>query len=80
MRFPARLDMSEFTSRVLSAVHDSHGKDHTELGGPDEMYEYDLYAVVDHNGQLDRGHYTCFARYQDEVSPVVFLVWSALWG
>lgn len=32
------------------------------------MYEYDLFAVICHEGQIDNGHYTNFARFQDEVS------------
>lgn len=32
------------------------------------MYEYDLFAVINHEGQMDNGHYTNFARFQDEVS------------
>ena len=35
--------------------------------GPVSMYEYELFAVVNHEGQMDTGHYTDFARYQDEV-------------
>ena len=31
------------------------------------MYEYDLFSVVCHEGQIDNGHYTCFTRHQDEV-------------
>lgn len=34
------------------------------------MYDYDLFSVVCHDGQIDNGHYTCFTRYQDEVSVV----------
>ena len=37
------------------------------IPGPDAMYEYDLFAVINHEGQLDNGHYTNFARFQDEV-------------
>jgi ubiquitin carboxyl-terminal hydrolase 22/27/51 len=40
------------------------------LLGPQSQYEYELYAVVNHEGQLDTGHYTNFARYQDEVCSV----------
>lgn len=36
--------------------------------GPVAMYEYDLFAVINHEGQMDNGHYTNFARFQDEVS------------
>lgn len=35
------------------------------------MYEYDLFAVVCHEGQIDNGHYTCFARSQDEVRKLL---------
>ena len=35
--------------------------------GPESMYEYDLFSVVCHEGQIDNGHYTCFTRHQDEV-------------
>ena len=37
--------------------------------GPEAMYDYDLFAVVCHEGQIDNGHYTCFARSHDEVCP-----------
>lgn len=36
--------------------------------GPEAMYEYDLFAVINHEGQMDNGHYTNYARFQDEVS------------
>lgn len=36
--------------------------------GPETMYEYDLFAVINHEGQMNNGHYTNFARYCDEVS------------
>lgn len=35
--------------------------------GPEAMYEYDLFAVINHEGQIDNGHYTNFARFRDEV-------------
>lgn len=35
--------------------------------GPDGMYEYDLFAVINHEGQMNNGHYTNFARFGDEV-------------
>jgi len=34
--------------------------------GPDGMYEYDLFAVINHEGQMNNGHYTNFARFGDE--------------
>ena len=37
------------------------------------MYEYDLFAVINHEGQIDTGHYTNYACFQDEVcSPAFF--------
>ena len=48
--------------------------------GPDALYEYNLFAVICHEGQIDNGHYTNFARFQDEVgvSPSAFFRWSYL--
>ena len=38
------------------------------------MYEYDLFAVINHEGQINNGHYTNYARFQDEVGPnAIFL-------
>ena len=31
------------------------------------MYEYDLFAVINHEGQINNGHYTNYARFNDEV-------------
>jgi ubiquitin C-terminal hydrolase len=31
------------------------------------MYEYDLFAVINHNGQINNGHYINYARFNDEV-------------
>lgn len=39
--------------------------------GPESMYEYDLFAVINHEGQINNGHYTNFARFQDEVSMIL---------
>lgn len=33
------------------------------------MYEYDLFAVICHEGGIDNGHYINFARSGDEVRP-----------
>jgi ubiquitin C-terminal hydrolase len=35
--------------------------------GPDDvLYEYELFAVINHEGHLDNGHYTNYARFKDE--------------
>jgi len=42
--------------------------------GPEALYDYELFAVINHEGQIDRGHYTSFARFQDTVRvPPSFL-------
>lgn len=35
--------------------------------GPEALYDYELFAVINHEGQIDKGHYTSFARFQDAV-------------
>ncbi|EPS95951.1 hypothetical protein FOMPIDRAFT_152388 [Fomitopsis schrenkii] len=71
VRFPSTINMAPYTSLAM-AVREREGKDGTQtsalfsIPGPGSMYEYDLFAVVCHEGQIDNGHYTCFARSQDE--------------
>ncbi|GAW04998.1 ubiquitin carboxyl-terminal hydrolase 22 [Lentinula edodes] len=55
VRLPANLDMMPFTSMNV--------KDNDkENAGPPVMYQYELFAVINHEGQMDNGHYTNFAR------------------
>jgi ubiquitin C-terminal hydrolase len=47
------------------------------------MYEYDLFAVINHEGQINNGHYTNYARFNDEVKfdePVQLLVLADIFG
>lgn len=37
------------------------------------MYEYDLFAVINHEGKMNNGHYTNFARFQDEVLSLQYI-------
>ncbi|TFK45814.1 cysteine proteinase [Heliocybe sulcata] len=61
VRFPATLNMLPYTT--LAAP----GKDKTVPHvGPEAMYDYDLFAVICHDGQIDNGHYYTFARCQNE--------------
>ncbi|KII89707.1 hypothetical protein PLICRDRAFT_685039 [Plicaturopsis crispa FD-325 SS-3] len=71
IRFPAELDMAPYTTLVMKAHEKEVGKGSEKspilsYPGPEAMYEYDLFAVVNHEGQIDNGHYTNFARFQDE--------------
>jgi len=38
------------------------------------FYDYELFAVVNHAGQLNTGHYTNFARSQSEVCSTQVIV------
>ncbi|KAF8340377.1 uncharacterized protein EI90DRAFT_3035339 [Cantharellus anzutake] len=63
VRFPATLDMSPFTTHAVGMKDE--GSRRAKMG-PLSMYEYELFAVVNHEGQMDTGHYTNYARYHDE--------------
>ncbi|KDQ59150.1 hypothetical protein JAAARDRAFT_715565 [Jaapia argillacea MUCL 33604] len=61
VRFPATLNMAPYTTLVMSMKDKENG-----YTGPEALYEYDLFAVICHEGQIDNGHYTNYARCQDE--------------
>lgn len=66
IRFPSVLNMSDYTT-VASNVHAGVNKEpDLKAIGPSELYDYDLFAVINHDGQINNGHYTNFARYCDE--------------
>ncbi|KAF9262427.1 cysteine proteinase [Marasmius fiardii PR-910] len=58
IRFPASLNMMPFITYS--------DKDNFAAAGPEALYEYDLFAVINHEGHMNNGHYTTFARFQDE--------------
>jgi len=68
MRFPATLNIAPFTTLAMNMAEKQTAKEKDNLTypGPEGMYEYDLFAVINHEGQIDNGHYTNFARFQDE--------------
>lgn len=37
--------------------------------GPKALYEYELFAIISHEGTIDNGHYTSYAKYDNEVCP-----------
>ncbi|KAG5735879.1 Ubiquitin carboxyl-terminal hydrolase 22 [Termitomyces sp. T112] len=63
IRFPASLCMAPYTT---FALEDPEKAGHGIFPGPAGMFDYDLFAVINHEGNMDNGHYTNFARFQDE--------------
>ncbi|KAF9007408.1 cysteine proteinase [Cyathus striatus] len=66
IRFPSSLNMAPFTTVAMRETEKDSGGAAPSYPGPDAMYEYDLFAVINHEGQINNGHYTNFARFQDE--------------
>ncbi|KAG9017148.1 hypothetical protein FRB90_001572 [Tulasnella sp. 427] len=60
VRFPANINMAPYTSIAAGSKGDP------ALLGPPAMYEYELFAVVNHEGQVNTGHYTNYARFEDQ--------------
>lgn len=50
--FPSELDMTPFMSKITNGSND---------------FRYSLYAVINHVGSLDAGHYTAYVRHQKDV-------------
>ncbi|KAK0222878.1 hypothetical protein EDD85DRAFT_860078 [Armillaria nabsnona] len=63
VRFPATINMAPFTSIALK---ENEKENNFASFGPEVMYEYDLFAVINHEGQISNGHYTNFARFGSE--------------
>jgi ubiquitin carboxyl-terminal hydrolase 22/27/51 len=64
IRFPATLNMAPYTTLYMREAE--KGNSALSSAGPDSTYEYDLFAVINHEGQMNNGHYTNFARCGDE--------------
>ncbi|KAJ6615868.1 hypothetical protein B0H10DRAFT_2039331 [Mycena sp. CBHHK59/15] len=66
IRFPALLNMAPFTTLVMRDAEKENSSPGFAHAGPAAMYEYDLFAVINHEGQINNGHYTNYARFEDE--------------
>ncbi|PFH51097.1 hypothetical protein AMATHDRAFT_143422 [Amanita thiersii Skay4041] len=70
IRFPATLNMAPYTTLYMRKSekenNNTNNGSFTSYPGPDSIYEYDLFAVINHEGQMNNGHYTNFARFGDE--------------
>jgi ubiquitin carboxyl-terminal hydrolase 22/27/51 len=58
IRYPFVLDMSPYASSTI--VSQRLGRE--PPSAPPELYE--LFAVVDHKGKIDNGHFVCFVRHE----------------
>jgi len=65
VRFPATLNMALYTTIGMQSNHVSSAPASSYIG-PEVLYEYDLFAVICHEGQIDNGHYISYARFEDE--------------
>jgi Ubiquitin carboxyl-terminal hydrolase len=62
--------------RSLFAITTQHDLTNTSYPGPEALYNYELFAVINHEGQIGNGHYTSFARFQDTVGHLPSLLGS----
>lgn len=60
--FPAELDMTPFTSSHRRNVDSGATNNNNNPGGIFDDNRYSLFAVVNHLGSLDAGHYTAYVR------------------
>lgn len=51
---------------VLASTTDCSARLPPKSGLDNALYEYELFAVINHEGQIDNGHYTNYARFKDE--------------
>ncbi|ELR16317.1 ubiquitin carboxylterminal hydrolase 22, putative [Acanthamoeba castellanii str. Neff] len=58
IRYPFVLDMSPYASSTI--VSQRLGRE--PPSAPPDLYE--LFAVVDHKGKIDNGHFVCFVRHE----------------
>jgi len=65
IRFPSILDMRPYVTRREATIDDENTS--VLNTGPRKTYEYDLFAVICHDGSLETGHYVAFTRSGDEV-------------
>jgi len=62
IRFPSTLNMAPYTTHSIGM--EEHARKLSKCAPL--VYQYDLFSVVNHDGQLNTGHYTNFARSHDE--------------
>jgi len=63
VEFPDILHMSPYLSSNILRKRFQNATDHTTFSVEGETYE--LFAVVNHHGNMDNGHYICFVRHAE---------------
>ncbi|PPQ84018.1 LOW QUALITY PROTEIN: hypothetical protein CVT25_000564 [Psilocybe cyanescens] len=66
IRFPASINMEPYTTHFLKEAGKENVGSLLSYPGREAMCEYDLFAVINHEGQINNGHYTNYARCKDE--------------
>ncbi|KAI8350654.1 hypothetical protein B0O80DRAFT_123514 [Mortierella sp. GBAus27b] len=81
IKFPAQLDMTQYTTSArklkknkLAALQKLNGASdsgspstsHTASVDPIPTYLYNLFAVINHQGKMDTGHYTAYVKHRGE--------------
>ena len=62
VQFPSELDLIPYLSS--SVVGKNHQQGTSKKRAQSISYVYDLFAVINHHGSLDNGHYTCYVQQQ----------------
>jgi len=62
VRFPETLDMRPYLAESLHADADSGGAGAGGAAAADDSYTYSLFAVINHHGTMQQGHYTSYVR------------------
>ncbi|KAI0245194.1 hypothetical protein BJV78DRAFT_1288728 [Lactifluus subvellereus] len=51
--------------KSLFAISTQHDLTNTSYPGPEPLYDYGLFVVINHKGQINNRHYTSVAHFQD---------------
>jgi ubiquitin carboxyl-terminal hydrolase 22/27/51 len=62
VKFPSELDLIPYLSSSVVGKDQAVGT--VKKRAQSISYMYDLFAVINHHGSLDNGHYTCFVQQQ----------------
>lgn len=87
IKFPVELDMTPYTTlgrqkgkhrQVGYTVWGHCASSYSCHGSDTSAYLYTLFAVINHQGKLDTGHYTMYSKHRGDVSSFITQVISML--